>query len=73
MSKKPEDDGEYLYLDLKYAHALLEALRKSGLTPEQGYVTLMFAARMLADANGVREETMINQFKSIELIEERKN
>lgn len=72
MSEKP-DDGEYLYVDLRYAKALLAALKGFGLSPEQAYMTLMFAARMLAEHNGVPEETMIEQFKAMEFVDERRN
>jgi hypothetical protein len=72
MSKKP-DDSDHQYVDLRYVKVLLSALEGSGLTPEQGFITLMFAARMLAEHNGVSEETMVEQFKSIEFINERRN
>jgi antitoxin component of RelBE/YafQ-DinJ toxin-antitoxin module len=62
------DKFDYVSVDERYVNMVISVLKELGLSPQEAFVVLLGAARMLADENGVPRDVQIRQFLSVERV-----
>jgi hypothetical protein len=62
------DKSDYISVDERYVKLMISVLKELGVSPQEAYVVLLGAARMIADENGVPRDAQVRQFLSVERV-----